>query len=96
MYDSPSIVNGINSGFPPVSKTFEGWAQTAKLNMDEEICTRAVKVVESADTLGSCLGHDLISIINEEADRYFNGECTAEEAAEMIKNRTDIYVSEKS
>lgn len=96
MYDSPSVSNGINSGFPPISETFYSWADTAKLNMDADICNQAVKVVESANTLGSCLGHDLMSIINEEADRYFYGECTAEEAAEIIKNRTDIYVSERS
>lgn len=96
MYDSPSISNGINSGFPPISETFYSWADTAKLNMNKGICNQAVKVIESANTLGSCLGHDLMSIINEEAERYFYGECTAEEAAEIIKNRTDIYVSEKS
>lgn len=96
MYGSTNITNGINSGFPPISKTFYGWADTAKLNMDEEICDQAVKTIESANTLGSGLDNDLRRIISEEAERYFYGECTVDEAAEIIKNRTDIYVSERS
>lgn len=96
LYGSTNITNGINSGFPPISKTFYSWADTAKLNMDEDICNQAVKTIESANTLGSGLDNDLRRIIAEEAERYFYGECTVDEAAEIIKNRTDIYVSEKS
>lgn len=96
MYGNTSITNGMNAGFPPISKTFYSWADNAKLNMDEEICDQAVKVVESANSFGSSLDHALMSIISEEVARYFHGECTADEAVEMIKNRTDIYVSERS
>lgn len=36
------------------------------------------------------------SIINEEADRFFAGECSASQCADMIQNRVTILLSEQS
>ncbi len=45
-----------------------------------------------------CWFHDetVYNILSEEAGMYLAGDCTAEEAAEMIQNRVSIYLSEQS
>lgn len=60
---------------------------------------------EEMETLGAylegvteCFFYDetVYSIICEEVDMYLAGDCTAEEAAEMIQNRVSLYLSEQS
>ncbi len=96
MYNSTNIIKGINSGFPVISDTFYKWADSAENSLGEEKCAQAVETVTSAKSLGSGIDHALFRIITEEAERYFAGEYTAEQAADFIKNRTDIFVSERS
>jgi len=96
MYNSTNIIKGINSGFPVISDTFYKWANSAESSLGEEKCAQAVETVTSARSLGSGIDSALFRIITEESERYFAGEYTAEQAADYIKNRTDIYVSEKS
>lgn len=53
------------------------------------------------DRVGKCTSNDNIkegidSIIAEEAESFFAGDRTAEEAAQLIQNRARIYVSENS
>ncbi|MDO4864589.1 MAG: extracellular solute-binding protein [Ruminococcus sp.] len=48
------------------------------------------------DTLGSDLDGDMYDICLEEAEAYFNGEISAETAAEHIQNRVSILVSERN
>lgn len=97
MYNSTNITNGINSGFPVVRDTFDKWAQSAKSSMGEENAAQAVDTVNSARSLGGGgIDNAIHRIIREESDAYFAGQYTAEQAADFIKNRTDIYVSEKS
>lgn len=38
----------------------------------------------------------ICSILLEESDRYFNGECSAEDCADAIQGRVSIYLAEKS
>ena len=38
---------------------------------------------------------ELEQIILEEAEPYFNGDITAEEAAHRIQNRVEIYLAER-
>lgn len=45
-------------------------------------------------TIENSFPNELWSIICEEANEYFSGAITAEEAAERIQNRSEIYVSE--
>ena len=40
------------------------------------------------------IGSELTGIMREEAMVYFNGDCTAEEAARRIQNRVEIYLAE--
>ena len=54
------------------------------------------RYVLSCDTLANVMDYDAQSICYEEADAFFNGEKTAEEAAKMMQNRISILVSEKN
>ncbi len=50
----------------------------------------------ASDTLGTALDDDLYNICLEEAEAYFNGEVSAETAAEHIQNRVSILISERN
>ena len=54
------------------------------------------RYVLSCDTLANTMDYDVESVCYEEADAFFNGEKTAEEAAKMMQNRISILISEKS
>ena len=54
------------------------------------------RYVLSCDTLANQLDYDAQSICYEEADAFFNGEKTAEEAANMMQVRISLLVSEKN
>lgn len=54
------------------------------------------RYVLSCDTLANTMDYDVESVCYEEADAFFNGEKTTEEAAKMMQNRISILVSEKS
>lgn len=94
MYGSTNILNGRNAGFPVKSDAFYKRAELSK-NILGENYDRALETVTSAVHIGSGMSHELYGIIHEEASGYFAGEYTAEQAADYIKNRTDIYISEK-
>lgn len=94
MYSSTNILNGRNAGFPVRSDIFYKRANADK-NMLGENYEQALEAVTSARSIGSGMSHELFGIIYEEASGYFAGEYTAEQAADHIKNRTDIYISEK-
>lgn len=96
MYASTNITNGINSGFPVLQETSDGWAEAAGFNMSDDQMNQILEVLNSANSLGSGIDNDLFRIITEEADGYFAGQYTSDQAADLIKNRTDIFVSEKS
>ncbi|HNZ99893.1 hypothetical protein [Ruminococcus sp.] len=50
----------------------------------------------SCDTLSGEMDYEVRSIVMEEADAFFHGEKSAEDAAKMIQNRASILVSERS
>ena len=54
------------------------------------------RYVLNCDTLYNAINSDVKSICIEEANAYFYGETTAEEAAKMMQNRISILVSEKN
>lgn len=90
------IVNGRNAEFPILVKDIEKLAEIAENNgaFTKDELDKAVEVIKSAKRASNGLPNDLFRIISEEALPYFAGECTAEDAASYIKNRTDIYISE--
>ena len=49
----------------------------------------------NADHLTDTNISELEQIILEEAEPYFNGDITAEEAAHRIQNRVEIYLAER-
>lgn len=38
---------------------------------------------------------DIYTMVYEESQKFFNGDCTAEECAEATQDRVSIYLSEK-
>jgi len=73
--------------------TYNG-IEAKSLTADEEKMIR--EFILNSDTLGTAYDDDMYGICLEEAESYFNGELTAEEAAEHIQNRISILVSERS
>lgn len=94
--NNSSLAMGVNMAFPILNEDFQQLVKMAESNgnFTKEELEQAVGVIKSAVRPTSGLPHDLYHIITEEAQSYFAGECTAEEAASYIKNRTDIYISE--
>lgn len=64
------------------------------LTKDEK--TMLKDYILKCDSLSTPLDDDMYNICLEEAEAYFNGEITAETAAEHIQNRVSILVSERS
>ena len=62
---------------------------------DEEY-ERLITYINNTNRVNTTLYTELYVIIDEEVNKFFNGEYTAEEAAEMIQNRASIMVSEKA
>lgn len=62
---------------------------------DEEY-ERLMTYIKNTKRVKTTLYTELYVIIDEEVNKFFNGEYTAEEAAEMIQNRASIMVSEKA
>ena len=54
------------------------------------------RYVLSCDTLGGQYDDDILNICLEEAQTFFSGEASAEQAADMIQNRCSILVSERA
>ncbi len=61
-------------------------------NFTQEECEYYKNMVLSART--ARYDNTVLSIVREEANKYFEDECTAEQSAEMIQSRVSIYLSE--
>lgn len=63
--------------------------------LDKEIANEVLEYIRTADMLTR---HDseIEKIVNEEAGRFFEGQCTSAEAANAIQSRAAIYVSENN
>lgn len=94
--NNSSLAMGVNMEFPILNEDFQQLVKMAESNgnFTKEELAQAVGVIKSAVRPTNGLPHDLYCIVLEEAQPYFSGECTVEEAALYIKNRTDIYISE--
>lgn len=55
-----------------------------------------VDFIKSVSTISGGYSLDIMQIIEEESQAFFNGEKTAEETAKMIQSRASILVSEQS
>ena len=64
--------------------------------LTEEEKENIERIIRNASTLSSPAYSSLNDIIFEEAEAFFADAKTAEETAEIIQNRVEIFVSEKS
>lgn len=64
--------------------------------LTEDEYERLKTYINNTKKIKTTLYTELYVVIDEEVTKFFNGEYTAEEAAEMIQNRASIMVSEKA
>jgi len=63
-------------------------------NITPKYTDMVIELIESVDNI-SRYDEEMINIINEEAQGYFNGQKSAAETAKIIQNRLQNYVDEK-
>ncbi len=63
--------------------------------LDEALANKALDCIRSANILVR-MNAEVNKIINEEATRFFDGQCTAKQACAEIQSRAFIYISENS
>ncbi len=63
--------------------------------LDEALANKVLDCIRSADILVRT-NQEVSKIINEEATRFFEGQCSAKQAAAEIQSRAFIYISENS
>lgn len=80
---SDSYQNSLDAAFPAVRKCQK---------FDDEKLEDYIGNVK----ISGSFDYDIFNIIKDEASYYFNGEHTAQQAADMIQNRVSILVSEQS
>ena len=51
--------------------------------------------IDGAKGLCGAQDEELLGIVNEEAGRFFAGDCTAEQCAAVIQDRVSIYINER-
>lgn len=87
----------VNTDFGTVSMGYgsnqEGWSYTYRPSTQEEI-DMVLKVIDEA-SIKAENDDGIMSIISEEAEAFFVGQKTVDEAAALIQNRISIYVSER-
>lgn len=54
-----------------------------------------MKLINTVSSVEDSVNEELYTIVNEEKERFYSGECSAQECAETIQNRVSIYLSEK-
>ncbi len=63
--------------------------------LDEALANKVLDCIRSADILVR-VNAEVNKIINEEATRFFDGQCSAKQACAEIQSRAFIYISENS
>jgi hypothetical protein len=63
--------------------------------LDENYADITLEFIRKADMLAR-YDEEIFKIVNEEADRFFKGQCDARAACEAIQGRVSIYVSENN
>ncbi|MCM1529800.1 MAG: hypothetical protein NC093_07370 [Alistipes sp.] len=62
---------------------------------DVKFVNDMIERAEPGDSTYLSLGNDYYEIMDDELNRFFNGETTAQQCAEFIQDRVSIYLSEK-
>ncbi len=62
--------------------------------LTEADCQRIMDLYESCSTIYGT-NEEVMNIINEEVEPFFDGQKTAEETAKLIQNRVSLYVAEQ-
>ncbi len=73
----------------------ESETKTDYFFLDEALANKVLDCIRSADILVRT-NEEVSKIISEEATRFFEGQCSAKQAAAEIQSRAFIYISENS
>lgn len=73
--------------------SYSDWVYTYHIPSREEV-DLVLRLIEAAKPVSLSESGEAIQIINEEAEGYYQGQKTAEEAAEIIQSRIQIYINE--
>lgn len=84
-----------------MNETITDWNTMTEISirpMNEEQKERYLDFVTSitAVSSGNNIDSSISDVINDETNRFFAGECTSSQAADMIQNRISIILSEQS
>lgn len=73
--------------------SYGDWEYAYHIATQEEV-DLVLELISAAKPVSYSDGNEVINIINEEAEGYYQGQKTAEEVAKIIQSRVQIYVSE--
>lgn len=73
--------------------SYSDWVYTYHIPSREEV-DLVLRLIETAKPVSLSESSEVIQIINEEAEGYYQGQKTAEESAEIIQSRIQIYINE--
>lgn len=71
----------------------DGWSYTYRIPTQEEVDT-VLHLLEVSKPVPDLFGSKVTSIVTEEAEAFFKGQKTVEEAAGIIQSRVELFVSE--
>lgn len=84
----------LNTGEDKIPKTLNGGLQVEDRALSQEEVDAVREYVFSIRQFGGCIS-TVLDIVKEEAAAYFAGDKTAEETAEIIQNRVQMYLNER-
>ena len=93
MYDEEGEPIEEGGGSSTISS--DGWEYTYRRPTSEEV-DLALELLAEAKPMSNNSGSQTLSIIQEEAEAFFQGQKSAEDVVAIIQNRLQIYVSENS
>ena len=75
----------------------EGWSEQHYLipGQGTQSYAPGSAAIDGAKGLYGAQDEELLGIVNEEAGRFFAGDCTAEQCAAVIQDRASIYINER-
>ena len=78
---------------PGMTISYSDWEYTYRTASREE-ADLVLDLIAAAKPVSYSEGNEVIAIINEEAEAYYQGQKTGDEVAEIIQSRIRVYVNE--
>lgn len=79
-----------------INLALEGDPAVIEAKLEPEEVDKLLELINSTTFLSQYVNSDIYNIVLEEADAYFAGQNTLDEAVALIQNRVSLYLAEKS